>query len=119
MFISFAFVLSNNINTVHAARNIDVTPQQTFPGLTMPKIDPLPKDPTPIPELPKVDPLPKFPLPKDPLLMDPVVPTVPKDPILPVLPKPTFLPKLPFGPFHFPKFPGFSEPDVPVGSKIP
>ncbi|KAF3322538.1 hypothetical protein FCM35_KLT13679 [Carex littledalei] len=116
MFIAVAFVLSSNIYTVHAARNLDVTPQQTFPGMTVPKINPLPKDPVPVPELPKVDPLPKEPLPKDPLLKDPVVPTVPKDPVVPTLPK------LPFGSFHFPtlpKMPGVPEPKFPGWPRIP
>ncbi|KAF3322537.1 hypothetical protein FCM35_KLT13678 [Carex littledalei] len=98
MFVCVAFVLSSNIYTVHAARNLDVTPQQTFRGMT-------------VPELPKVDPLPKNPLPKDPLLNAPVVPIVPKDPVVPTLPK---LP--PFGWFHFPTIPtmpGVPEPKTP------
>ena len=108
-FLPIALLFSYNIDTLHAACNLNLMPQQTFPCLTEPKVNPLPEEPLPVPEVPKVGPLPK-----DSLLKDLMLPTQPKDPdvpnlskpkVLPILPKPEHLPKLPFNPFHFPLFP--------------
>lgn len=100
---SFLLLLCSHpiIYTVHAARNFNVTPHQTFPGLTVPKF---------------------------PVLKDPVVPIVPKFPVVPTFPmpkilsRPTIFPKLPFGSFHFPtiaKIPEILKPKFSGWPKLP
>jgi hypothetical protein len=129
--ITIGLLFSYNTDTVHAARNLNLMPAQTYPGLTVPKDETLPKNPLPVPELPEVDPWSKGPQLKDPVVpilpKYPIVPIFPKPKVLPILPKPTILPKLPFGSLHFPLFPKIFSipkrlihvPHFPIGPKIP